>query len=326
MGGAVKKWGIRYFIALFFALVVFQTNVQGKNTTYTESKLSFTVIFNQISIPYPVFATYILPKQKVSIEVNSTNPNHQFSIEGNKHLPFSKINKKSWNWETPKEEGIYPVIIKNKTTGEQTKINVFIMTPSSQTKNGKLHNYAIGSYPSNAKKHTSYQLPKGFIKVTEANKNTKIAPHFTLKQFLCKQTSQLPQYIVLQEKLILKLEWLLEQVNKKGIRATSFHIMSGYRTPHYNRRLGNVSNSRHIYGDAADIFIDEDNNGIMDDINGDGKINHLDVNVLYEIIEQSHHHANYKPFVGGLGRYRSNNRRGPFIHIDTRGFKARWGG
>jgi hypothetical protein len=86
-----------------------------------------------------------------------------------------------------------------------------------------------------------------------------------------------------------------------------------------------VQYSRHVYGDAADIFVDEDGDGMMDDLNGDGKIDYRDAAVLYDIIDGLVTETWYAPFVGGLGRYRKTANHGPFVHVDARGFKARWG-
>ena len=33
----------------------------------------------------------------------------------------------------------------------------------------------------------------------------------------------------------------------------------------------------------------------------------------------------YPELVGGLGVYRATRARGPFIHVDVRGDRARWG-
>jgi len=32
----------------------------------------------------------------------------------------------------------------------------------------------------------------------------------------------------------------------------------------------------------------------------------------------------YQPFIGGLGIYGPKPHRGPFVHVDVRGFRARW--
>jgi hypothetical protein len=34
----------------------------------------------------------------------------------------------------------------------------------------------------------------------------------------------------------------------------------------------------------------------------------------------------WEPYVGGLGIYGTTSTHGPFIHVDTRGFRARWAG
>jgi len=113
--------------------------------------------------------------------------------------------------------------------------------------------------------------------VTEENQDTMVSPHFTLKQFACNQDSGFPKYLVLRERLVLKLEDILEKVNKHAYRCDTFHIMSGYRTPYYNELNGNVKHSMHLWGGAADIFIDESpKDGMMDDLNKDGRIDWRD--------------------------------------------------
>jgi hypothetical protein len=42
-----------------------------------------------------------------------------------------------------------------------------------------------------------------------------------------------------------------------GHNVDGLTIMSGYRTPFYNRAIGNVPNSRHVFGGAADFYIDD---------------------------------------------------------------------
>ena len=60
--------------------------------------------------------------------------------------------------------------------------------------------------------------------------------------------------------------------------------MSGFRTPQYNVAGGNTGGraglSRHMYGDAADVFIDNDGDGVMDDLNRDGRSSIEDARVI----------------------------------------------
>ena len=115
-----------------------------------------------------------------------------------------------------------------------------------------------------------------------------------LRQFVCKQQSDYPKYLVLDPLLLNKLEYLLERVNAAGYHAKTFFVMSGYRTPYYNRSIGNVALSRHVWGAAADIYIDEDGDGYMDDINGDGVSNIEDVKILYRIADREAAKADYE--------------------------------
>ena len=101
--------------------------------------------------------------------------------------------------------------------------------------------------------------------------------------------------------------------------------MSGYRTPFYNRAIGNVQYSRHIYGDGADIFVDvSPRDELMDDLNGDGRVDLRDARVLYEIVEGLEG-GDVAGLVGGLATYDATSAHGPFVHVDGRGYRARWG-
>ena len=72
------------------------------------------------------------------------------------------------------------------------------MVPATRVKNGFLNGYRIGTYPATPLKGNP-MLParrRGFIEVTKENQDTKVSPHFTLKQFLCKEdtTRAFPKY------------------------------------------------------------------------------------------------------------------------------------
>lgn len=236
-----------------------------------------------------------------------------------------------YRWLAPKTPGTHRVDVYLRSaaaaTGYQTiSVWLFVMRPAKEINNGLLNGYRIGQYPRALNNLSSYQAPKGFIEVTEANQNLRISPNFTLGQFLCKQKGGFPKYLVLQPKLLNKLEEFLQEVNERGIHTPSFVVMSGYRTPYYNRAIGNsTNNSYHIYGGAADIYIDVDNDGVMDDINHDGKQDRQDAVLLYEWADSFVLRRNRPDLVGGLGAYKSTPHHGPFIHIDVRGTPARWG-
>jgi hypothetical protein len=81
-----------------------------------------------------------------------------------------------------------------------------------------------------------------------------------------------------------------------------------------------------MYGDAADIYIDCDGDGSMDDLNRDGRIDGEDSITLARWIEEVWTLPQFEERQGGLGIYNGTGSHGPFVHVDLRGRKARWGG
>ncbi|NVJ65819.1 MAG: peptidase M15A [Gammaproteobacteria bacterium] len=290
---------------------------------YQTGKAQFDLSANNKAIPYQLFFHTVLPEQTLTL--TSSRAQLSSKVEIAKQWQALTWEKGSLQWQAPKTPGLYKLITKDEVTGHSIQLTVFVMRPATEMKNGVLNGYKIGNYPAPLKGLVAYQAPKGFIEVTPENINTKITPHFTLGQFLCKQAGGFPKYLVLRQNLLENLENLLTDVNKKGIRTDSFVVMSGYRTPAYNKAIGNVANSRHIYGGASDIFIDAKTNGRMDDINGDGKVNKADAMYLYQVANNHAIHDHRQDLLGGIGVYKENSVRGPFVHVDVRGSKARWG-
>lgn len=203
---------------------------------------------------------------------------------------------------------------------------VITLVPFERKRGGYLNGYHIGRYSTEGSGRTDiYAPPEGFIEVTPANQDFQVSEHFRLRQFLTKdQGSIWPKYVALDLRLIDKLELVLQELNAMGVRAEGMHVMSGFRTPQYNGPGGNgrASLSRHTYGDAADVWVDSDGNGFMDDLNGDGRSDLDDARVMMRAVERVE--ARYPELIGGAGVYVANSAHGPFIHIDVRGRRARW--
>ena len=80
-----------------------------------------------------------------------------------------------------------------------------------------------------------------------------------------------------------------------------------------------------MYGDAADIYPDvEGGDGVMDDLNGDGRVTRADANFLYDFADRLYRGRSDLD-AGGIGAYGANAVHGPFVHVDGRGSRARWG-
>jgi hypothetical protein len=275
-------------------------------------------------IPYEEFAISVMPGESVELEVVEPSQGEQFELTAEAGT-VTRLAPRRWSWRAPAEPGLSRLDIERVSDrDDEVELNAFVMVPARLLRDGVLNGYRIGAYPSQPYKgNPLYTPPKGFVEVTGANIDTKVAPHFTLRQFVCKQAGGFPKYLLLHERLILKLEWLLEQLNARNVEADGFAFISGYRTPFYNRAIGNTTTySAHVFGGAADIYIDEDGDRTMDDVNRDGRSDRRDAEFLAALVQRLT--ADSPLFEGGIGIYGATPAHGPYIHVDARGTKARW--
>jgi hypothetical protein len=319
------------FLLIVFIILSFFSFAQADdkaNCRFDPGKASFSVKYKDEISPYTVNGVFLPPGEKLHLEPQAEVPGRVFRIEAAGGVSAAKAGR-GWRLTFPGAAGLYPVRVYEPATAEEILFNVFVTVPAARVREGCLNGYRIGDYPEEPFFDRGiYRPPRGFIEVSAENMDTFVSPHFKLKQFVCKQAdlSVFPQYMALQERLILKLELVLEKLNENGIRCNSLEVMSGYRTPAYNKLLGNVKYSLHVWGGAADIYIDENcKDGNMDDLNCDGEIDFKDAAVVYDLIDSFYGKPFYAGFVGGLARYRPTHHHPPFVHIDVRGRRARWG-
>ena len=112
---------------------------------------------------------------------------------------------------------------------------------------------------------------------------------------------------------------------REGIDTRRAVVLSGFRAPYYNdARIdeGAARASRHQFGDAADLIIDADSDGRMDDLNRDGRRTLGDLAAIGDAVATVE--RRYPELTGGLGTYAAMGPSGPFAHIDVRGTSARW--
>ena len=113
--------------------------------------------------------------------------------------------------------------------------------------------------------------------------NIKIADNFSLSEFMCPCCKR----VMLHPKLLKLL------VNLRKTLGEPIKINSGYRCEPYNKQVGGVPTSYHLFGMAADIF------------------------VYQYSIEDVAIYADQVGFMG-IGVYNT------FIHVDVRPDKERW--
>ncbi|MDP9348268.1 MAG: hypothetical protein M3P24_03875, partial [Gemmatimonadota bacterium] len=211
-------------------------------------------------------------------------------------------------------------------TQEVPELTVLTRVPFEQKRRGYVNRYFMGSWHTEESgRDDRYAPPRGFIEVTPQNQEMQVSEHFRLRSFLTKnQHSVWPKYLVLDLRLIDKLELMIQELNEMGVPAKHVAVMSGFRTPAYNGpgEGGRAKLSRHTYGDASDVWVDNDRDGYMDDLNRDGRKDTRDAQVMLRAVERVE--ARYPELAGGAGTYPDNGAHGPFIHVDVRGHRARW--
>lgn len=224
-------------------------------------------------------------------------------------------------WTAPKDPGFYGARILGASV--PVRLNLMVMHPFDSRRDEALLGYAIGQYrPRPA--GDPYAPPAGFLAVPAVDEDILISPHFTLGELLCKQPGE-PRLLHFTPALVRKLEAILQELNGQGLHAPTLTVMSAFRTPAYNRSIGNRTDlSRHLWGDAADVFVDVDGDGVMDDLNGDGATTVADARFLARLVEDLMTDPPRGVRRGGLSVYGSNAAHGPFVHVDARGQPARW--
>lgn len=123
----------------------------------------------------------------------------------------------------------------------------------------------------------------------------KLSDNFSLSEFRCKDGSDVPaEHMDSVRELAENLQVFRDAIGKP------VRVISGYRSPEYNKKVGGVKRSQHVLAKAADIQV--------------AGVSPLEVrDLIISLIKQG------KMKAGGVGIYSS------FVHYDIRGRNARWG-
>ena len=266
------------------------------------------VRLNGDALPHPVWHRLVMPGKTVRLDIPK---GYTATVDG------ETVTKR---WIAPEKPAHHRLRVVDDGGAVLQIVTLFVLVPAASIDaRGYLEGYRIGRYPRNA--------PVGFIRLDKGDLDVPVSPNFKIGQFICKQQpGYFPKFLVVTEANIHRLEVLLAELQKRDITdAETLFVMSGFRTPFYNAAIGSARLSRHMYGDASDIYVDVNpRDGVMDDLNGDGRITKADADFLYDFASELFaKRQDVRP--GGLGSYAANAVHGPFVHSDGRGSKARWG-
>ena len=222
---------------------------------------------------------------------------------------------------TPHRPGFYRLVLQR---GDERRViddvTLAVLVPFSHKTGPTLNGYRIGTYVAEKLGTGRAERPVGFVQIDRDVADLHITAHLRLSDFITRDgQTQWPRYAVVSPRLLEKLELVMNEITKLrggGRVHVAIDVNSGFRTPLHNGRVqGSADDSRHQYGDAADVTIDAD---------GDGRYTSFDARIVAVAVEQVE--RKNPELVGGLGLYTSPRYRTSYVHIDARGRKARWRG
>lgn len=312
----------RIFIVLCFLLLMCSSFAFSSKNSFSNW---CTINLKGLHIDSEIFFVALMPHQKVELGITPKENVKSISwmVTGGTLTDESDTRK---TYTAPSRPGDYEIEIKARMGEERVhaKIKVFVMVPRSRMENGYLEGYHMGDYPDPGnRKGSDFQPPDGFIRVTSENKDRLVSENYKLGDFVCHSGGGYPKFIVLDETLVFKLEIVTKEFRRLGLLKGKMAFLSAFRSPAYN--AGRARFSRHMWGAAVDIYIDEDNKrGWMDDITRDGMIDIRDAILVYKVIEAVEQRGDFQGVKGGLGIYPAKSNHGPFVHMDVRTTSYRW--
>jgi uncharacterized protein YcbK (DUF882 family) len=221
----------------------------------------------------------------------------------------------------PMEPGFYELVVSRNGVSQRLAAPRLAVTVPFELKLGTtLNGYRIGRYPAEWSHDEGAEKPSGFAEVQESELNIQLSAHLKVRDFISHdQQTVWPRYAAIDPRVLDKVELVMRELGRRRGDEhidSKIEVHSGFRTPDHNSGVeGSARDSRHLYGDAADVAIDAD---------GDGKLTIFDayrVEMAVDWVERMH-----PELAGGLGVYSSRRFPTPYCHIDARGVRKRWRG
>jgi uncharacterized protein YcbK (DUF882 family) len=223
---------------------------------------------------------------------------------------------------SPRRPGFYRIAVRRGNDREVMNEPILaVLMPFQRKVGGMLNGYRIGTYiTERLASARNGDHPEGFLEVGSSHIQLNVSTHLTVGDFITHDSQEdvWPKYVAINPRLLDKLELVIAEVqrNRGRVRVIdlALGVHSGFRTPWHNARVPRAAgDSRHQYGDAADVVMDA---------NGDGRITARDGMLVANAVDRVEYE--HPDLAGGLGLYTGRQFRTPYVHIDTRGQRARW--
>ncbi|MEI6740395.1 MAG: D-Ala-D-Ala carboxypeptidase family metallohydrolase [Gemmatimonadaceae bacterium] len=221
----------------------------------------------------------------------------------------------------PMTAGFYELVLtRNGIAQRIVEPRLAVLVPFELKLGSSINGYQIGHYPAEWSRGPEVERPEGFAEVTENELELPLTRHLKVRDFLSHdEQRRWPRYVAIDPRVLDKVELVMEELaRRRGQDRMDFtvEVHSGFRTPLHNSQVeGAARDSRHLYGDAADVAIDVD---------GDGRLTIFDAYHVEGAVEWVEHE--HPELAGGLGVYSGPRFRTPYCHIDARGERKRWRG
>jgi hypothetical protein len=221
----------------------------------------------------------------------------------------------------PLTPGFYELVLSRGGIRQRiSEPRLAVLVPFELKLGTTLNGYQIGRYPAEWSSGEDTERPDGFAEVHERDLDLPLTKHLRVRDFVTHDQQTIwPRYVAIDPRVLDKIELVMRELaRRRGEEQMDFNleVHSGFRTPLHNSTVeGSARDSRHLYGDAADVAIDAD---------GDGRLTIFDayrVEQAVDWVERLH-----PELTGGLGVYSSRRFATPYCHIDARGERKRWRG
>ncbi len=247
------------------------------------------------------------------------------------------------NFTAPEKPGAFYISLAAVAGGQNRRGEICVLVPhkatARRTNQGwlvRVDDSPIGEYrqasaSGNAKvkdNPDSYQPPAWWMRITDMNASFEVAPGVTADDLVApsedtglKHTDIVPVCYPMWTAITA----LRDGLTARGIPGSALRVISGFRTPPYNRSIGSNAFGRHVYGDAFDFYINlaGGDNIKAADLNRDGKLDRRDAYPIVAIIEDLQ--AEGKLPMGGIGVYNTiGGDHEVSMHLDVRGHRATW--
>ena len=311
---------------------------------YDDNPEDAVVVFNGIKIAYRYAVLMVTPGSDNQLRFVARAPGREVEVyDCDVDDGACQVEGAALTWTAPKKSGNYwlrvNLCFRSPRPGEKNRVDqrlewvlvcALVGYPGAMIENGFLNGFELGLYPDwrEMKRKEYYKPPKYFYYMDSDLPGLFLSEHVHLGDLGYDGRAPFPQYFTLDYNLVKKLEVIHDELEARGLPSRYHYIGGGFISPKSNlertsRDSAASELSRHMWGEAIDLIIDDDGDEVIDDLNRDGRIDVRDALFLRELVHKLEDEGKCTP--GGVGVYAPPRNSSIQLHIDVRGYATDWG-